>query len=228
MFTPRSFSVQRIQVLVADADPMGSQLISGALKRCRNQFDIVAMSSDSSDAILKLNEHKPDVAVISAELQDGPLMGFKVLNELRVAQFKTAPVMLLRDSERDLVIDSFRNGARGVFLRVQSFKALSKCIRTVHKGELWASNADLEFVLEALTHLKLFQLVGAHGLRLLTMREEDVVRLVAEGMRNLEIAQQLNVSEHTVRNYLFRIFEKLGVSSRVELVLYAFSKQLTG
>jgi DNA-binding NarL/FixJ family response regulator len=54
------------------------------------------------------------------------------------------------------------------------------------------------------------------------------VRLVAEGMRNLEIAQQLNVSEHTVRNYLFRIFEKLGVSSRVELVLYAFSKQQTG
>jgi DNA-binding NarL/FixJ family response regulator len=63
---------------------------------------------------------------------------------------------------------------------------------------------------------------------LLTKREQDVVRLVAEGMRNLEIAQQLNVSEHTVRNYLFRIFEKLGVSSRVELVLYAFSKQKIG
>lgn len=228
MFSSDPFSVERIHVLVADADPMGSQLIAGALKRCRNQFDIVAMSSNSSDAILKLNEHKPDVAVISAELQDGPLMGFKVLNELRVAQFKTAPVMLLRDSERDLVIDAFRSGARGVFLRVQSFKALSKCIRIVHKGEVWASNADLEFVLEALTHLKPFQLVGTHGLRLLTKREEDVVGLVAEGMRNLEIAQQLNVTEHTVRNYLFRIFEKLGVSSRVELVLYAFSKQQTG
>ena len=76
--------------------------------------------------------------------------------------------------------------------------------------------------------MKPFQIIGAHGLRLLTKREEDVVRLVAEGMRNLEIAQQLNVNEHTVRNYLFRIFEKLGVSSRVELVLYAFSKQMTG
>ena len=207
---------------------MGSQLIAGALKRCRNLFDIVALASNSSDAILKLNEHRPDVAVISAELQDGPLMGFKVLNELRAAQFKTATIMLLRDSERDLVIDAFRSGARGVFLRVQSFKALSKCIRIVHKGEVWASHSDLEFVLEALTHLKTFQLVGARGLRLLTSREEDVVRLVAEGMRNLEIAQQLNVTEHTVRNYLFRIFEKLGVSSRVELVLYAFSKQKTG
>lgn len=228
MFSPCVSSSQRIHVLVAEADPMGSQLIAGALKRCRNQFDIVALTSNSSDAILKLNEHKPDVAVISAELQDGPLMGFRVLNELRIAQFKTATIMLLRDSERDLVIDAFRSGARGVFSRVQSFKALSKCIRIVHKGEVWASHGDLEFVLEALTHLKPFQVVSAHGLLLLTKREEDVVRLVAEGMRNLEIAQRLNVTEHTVRNYLFRIFEKLGVSSRVELVLYAFSKQLRG
>jgi len=228
LLSPSPFPVQRIQVLIAEADPMGSQLIAGALKRCRNLFDIVALTSNSSDTILKLNEHRPDVAVVSAELQDGPLMGFKVLNELRAAQFKTATVMLLRDSERDLVINAFRSGARGVFLRVQPFKALSKCIRIVHKGEVWARNADLEFVLEALTHLKPFQLLGAHGLRLLTRREEDVVRLVAEGMRNLEIAKQLNVSEHTVRNYLFRIFEKLGVSSRVELVLYAFSKQMTG
>jgi DNA-binding CsgD family transcriptional regulator len=58
---------------------------------------------------------------------------------------------------------------------------------------------------------------------LLTPRERDVARLVAEGMRNQEIALKLNLSEHTVRNYLLRIFDKLGISSRVELVLYAFS-----
>jgi two-component system nitrate/nitrite response regulator NarL len=57
----------------------------------------------------------------------------------------------------------------------------------------------------------------------LTPRERNVVRLVAEGMRNQEIALQLNLTEHTVRNYLIRIFDKLGISSRVELVLYAFS-----
>ncbi len=57
----------------------------------------------------------------------------------------------------------------------------------------------------------------------LTPRERDVVRLVAEGMRNQEIALQLNLTEHTVRNYMLRIFDKLGISSRVELVLYAFS-----
>jgi DNA-binding CsgD family transcriptional regulator len=60
-------------------------------------------------------------------------------------------------------------------------------------------------------------------LRLLTKREEDVVRLLAEGMQNREIARELNLSEHTIKNYLFHIFDKLGVSSRVELILYAVS-----
>ena len=67
------------------------------------------------------------------------------------------------------------------------------------------------------------RVVNADGMRLLTKREEDVVRLVAEGLQNREIAKELKLSEHTVKNYLFHIFDKLGVSSRVELVLYAVS-----
>ena len=61
------------------------------------------------------------------------------------------------------------------------------------------------------------------GIARLTPREREVVRLVADGMRNQEIAFELNLTEHTIRNYLLRIFDKLGISSRVELVLYAFS-----
>jgi DNA-binding CsgD family transcriptional regulator len=71
--------------------------------------------------------------------------------------------------------------------------------------------------------LRPMQICNTGGMALLTPRERDVVRLAAEGMRNQEISVRLNLSEHTVRNYLFRIFEKLGISSRVELVLYAFS-----
>jgi len=67
------------------------------------------------------------------------------------------------------------------------------------------------------------RVVNADGMRLLTKREDEVVRLVAEGLQNRDIAKELKLSEHTVKNYLFHIFEKLGVSSRVELVLYAVS-----
>jgi DNA-binding NarL/FixJ family response regulator len=82
----------------------------------------------------------------------------------------------------------------------------------------------LEFILEALTRLKSAQLTKTSGMVLLSRREEDVVGLVAEGMKNREIAQALHVTEHTISNYLYAIFNKLGVSSRVELILYATSE----
>jgi DNA-binding NarL/FixJ family response regulator len=131
--------------------------------------------------------------------------------------------MLLQSPERAPVIDSFRYGARGVISRDDPFKELSKCIRYVHLGRIWATNEDLEIILEALTHIQPIRINKADGTALLTPREKDAVQLVVEGMKNREIAESLHVKEHTVSNYLYRIFEKLGVSSRVELILYVTS-----
>jgi DNA-binding NarL/FixJ family response regulator len=131
--------------------------------------------------------------------------------------------MLLQDSKREGVVTAFRGGARGIFYRTHSLKALSKCIRVVHKGQIWASNEDLEHLISALTQTKQLQINNPEGMPLLTRREEEVVHLVADGLKNREIAQQLKVKEHSIRNYIYRIFEKLGVSSRVELILYVFS-----
>ncbi len=217
----------RIRVGIAEATRMSGQLIAGALKRCRNNFDVLAFASNSTDAFRELQEYRAHVAVISAELQDGPFTGFKVLHQLRASESKTAAVMLLDFDERDLVIDAFRDGARGIFCRGQSFKALPKCIRTVHQGQIWVSNDELQFLLELITNLRPIQVAKPRALTLLTQREQEVVRLVAEGMRNQDISLKLNLSEHTIRNYVFRIFEKLGLSSRVELVLYALSQPET-
>jgi len=87
---------------------------------------------------------------------------------------------------------------------------------------------DLEHLIRALSHLKPVHLSDPEGIPLLTRREEDVVRLVADGLKNREIAQKLKVKEHSIRNYIYRIFEKLGVSSRVELILYVFSHRDSG
>jgi two-component system nitrate/nitrite response regulator NarL len=220
--TQRS-SPQSIRVAVADATRMNSQLIVGALKRCHSNFEVRALASNSFVAFHELQGYQPDVVVISAQLEDGPLTGFKVLHQLRASESKTPTVMLLDSTERDLVVDAFRAGARGVFCRGYSFKALPKCIRRVHEGQVWVNNVELEFLLELVISLRPMQARNTGGMALLTPRERDVVRLAVEGMRNQEISVRLNVSEHTVRNYLFRIFDKLGISSRVELVLYAFS-----
>jgi len=216
---------KRLHVFVADATRMASQLIAAALKRFRKNFDIRAIAGRSSDVFLELENFRPHVAVISAQLEDGRLAGFKVLHQLRASNLKISSVMLLDSDDRDLVVDAFRAGARGIFCRGNPFNALPKCIHRIHEGQIWASNAELEFLLELITNLKPFQIQNADAKALLTPRERDIVRLVAEGMRNQEISVALNLGEHTVRNYVFRVFEKLGLSSRVELVLYALSRE---
>jgi DNA-binding NarL/FixJ family response regulator len=212
-----------IRVAVADATRMNSDLTVGALKRCHSNFDVQALTSNSFIAFSELQEYRPDVAVISARLEDGPLTGCKILQQLRASESKISTVMLLDSTERDLVIDAFRGGARGVFCRGYAFNTLPKCIRRVHEGQIWVSNMDLEFLLELVITLRPLKIQHTGGMARLTPREREVVRLVADGMRNQEIAARLNLTEHTVRNYMLRIFDKLGISSRVELVLYAFS-----
>jgi two-component system, NarL family, nitrate/nitrite response regulator NarL len=220
-------SPRKIRVLIADGDKMGGELMASALRRCRNGFDVVAVANNSPEAIRELETHKPNVAVVSAELQDGPQTGFHVLEKMNNFHPGTMAIMLLHSPKRAPVIDAFRSGARGVISRDSTFKELSRCIRSVHAGRVWASNEELEFILEALTHLRPLQLKKDSGLDLLTRREQEVVRFVAEGLKNREIAESLRITEHTVSNYLYRIFDKLGVSSRVELVFHTLGQDVS-
>jgi DNA-binding NarL/FixJ family response regulator len=185
------------------------------------------LTGSSQKVIGELGAHKADVTLISEELQDGPEAGIKVLQKTRET-LSTSAIMLLRHSKPDRVVNAFRDGARGVFYRNHSLKSLSKCIQTVHQGQIWANNEDQEHLIRALSQLRPLHLNNSAGMPLLTRREEDVVRLVADGLKNREIAVRLKVKEHSVRNYIYRIFEKLGVSSRVELVLYVFSHREGG
>ena len=203
---------------------MTSELLRNAFAHSRKGFAVETMTGSSNSIIGGLGSRRADVALISEELQDGPQAGVKVLQKLQNSH-RTPAIMLLQDSKPEGVVNAFRGGARGVFYRTHSLKALSKCIRMVHKGQIWASTEDLEHLISALTHAKSVQLKNVDGMPLLTRREEEVVNLIADGLKNREIAQRLNVKEHSVRNYIYRIFDKLGVSNRVELILYVFSQR---
>jgi two-component system, NarL family, nitrate/nitrite response regulator NarL len=224
MMGTSSGTQERIRVVVADSSLMVSQLIEAALKRCRQKFEIEAFAGNSEETIRRLEEMQPNVAIISSDLQDGAMSGFKVLQKLRDSSSRTGTIMLLDTAERDLVIDAFRTGARGVFTREESFSGLPKCICTVNKGEVWVNNAQVELLLELIVRLKPLQVLKPGAMASLTLREQEIVKLVAEGMRNDEISQKLNITEHTIRNYVSHIFDKLGMSSRVELVLYSLTR----
>ena len=209
-----------VNVLVAEANEMNCQLVQSAFRPKRFRVAVVASAVQSSQTVALLKECQPDVAIISSQLHEGPLEGFRVLRELRALQSRTRAVMLLASRDRDLVIDAFRCGAHGVIFRDEPLETLSKCIHAVHQGQVWANSEHLGYLLDALGHAKPLHLQDSRGLNLLSKREENVVRLVSEGLTNRQISSDLGLSEHTVRNYLFRIFDKLGVSTRVELVLY--------
>jgi two-component system nitrate/nitrite response regulator NarL len=217
---------ESIRVLIADADAMSAHLIADELTRGRHDISVVAVSNTCAETIYELDRKQPDIAVINAHLDDGPLAGYRVLQHLQLLSHKTVAIMMIPDSERDLVIDAFRGGARGVFCRIQPVKLLSKCIRTVREGQVWADSQNLHFVLEFLTRLKpLRQIKQGGGMNRLTPREAEVVQLLAEGMSTKEISFKLKVTDHTIRNYLSNVYDKLGVSSRVELALYAVTRE---
>jgi DNA-binding NarL/FixJ family response regulator len=146
--------------------------------------------------------------------------GFTLLQELRTSNSRARCVLLLDSDSDDLVIEAFRRGARGVYTRTEPAKHLPKCLFEVYQGQFWADSNMLQLILQALVDTPAPHLVNPEGIKLLQKREEEVAGLVAEGLTNRDIARKLKLSEHTIKNYLFRIFDKLGVSSRAELIIY--------
>ena len=213
-----------IKVIIAAETLFDCQVLSRALSGQDKHLTVTACAQTIKEFLQRASEHRPDVAAICLALQGDPKGGFKLLRELRATGSTARAVLLLGSQEPEHVIEAFAAGAKGVICKNDPLEILCKCIRVVHEGQVWASSQELHWVLEAFTDREPVRVVNVLGIPLLTPRQEEVVRLVAEGLPNGEIASGLGVTEHTVRNHLFRIYEKLGISSRVELILYVLSR----
>jgi DNA-binding NarL/FixJ family response regulator len=201
---------------------MSCQLLVDALLRNKH-FDAVAAATPE-EVIQALDRARFDIVLISTNFSPDALEGLRFVSEVRNLDPEVSVVVLLDALERTLVVEAFRCGARGVFCRSGSFQALCKCIHCVHDGQVWASSAELRFVLQALVDPLPIETRGLPNSRPLSKREEEIAHMVAEGFSNRQISERLVLSEHTIKNYLFRVFEKLGVSTRVELTLYALKR----
>jgi DNA-binding NarL/FixJ family response regulator len=214
---------QDISILLAIGPTLAAELSVQALNR-QPSFRVVARASTVDEAVSAAQTLKIDVALISSSLKDGPRSGLVALQKIHQFSPSIKSVVLFENSETQLVTTGFRAGARGAFFpALDGFKKLCKCLKQVDAGQVWATSAQLCELLESFSRQAPGRVVNADGVQLLTKREEEIVRLGEGGLTNRQIAQELQLSEHTVRNNLFRIFDKLGVSTRVELALYTFN-----
>ena len=214
-----------VKVFIADGSRMSCQLIAAALRRGRYRTRVVGYAIDAVGIRDGLDKSEADVAVIGARLEEDALAGINVTRQIRASHFRPSVVIILDLSKPTMVVEAFRAGASGIFSREQPAEVLCKCVHAVHRGQVWATSKELHFVIDALSPALPAKSLGRKGSGLLTEREEGVVHLVAEGLTNRDISHQLHLSEHTVRNYLFRIFNKVGTSNRLELALYAIDRR---
>ncbi len=220
---PQEFPAS-IRVLVSDDTRVHTELLADALKR-DGGLQVTTSHAGAESLATRVNLSDVDVLLISSSLDERQGRGFEVLRALRASHAELKAVMLLDASQGKLILEAFRAGARGIFSKDDSIDTLGKCLRKVHEGQIWANTEQIATLVEALASSHNIRAVDSKGLNLLSKREMDVVQGVAQGLSNREIAERLHLSQHTIKNSLFRIFDKLGVSSRVELLFMTLSQE---
>jgi DNA-binding NarL/FixJ family response regulator len=221
MSSPSAATSDAIHVLIADSNRMQAQLLASALRR-HSEFRITICPVDSMAILRAVTIEPPRVAVLSLSAPADISETLLALRRFNLEHPGIPKIVLVDACDRDLAISAFRSGARGIFaINEANLRLLCRCLLRVAAGQIWANTEQLNYLMDVIAEVPSVRVLNSRGNSILTPREEQVVALVAEGLGNRQIARDLNISEHTVKKYLFHIFEKLGVSSRVELVLYA-------
>ncbi len=204
------------RVIVYDSSSLQSELLATGLESLGLGFEIKCANNLES-LIDTLSVDAKWVVVISDTSMNGSAIS--LARHLR-SRFHGVPfVFLLQEGRGDRVIEAFRTGARGIVYSNETLSQLAECIGHVYQGDVWVRGVDLGLILDGLLKPSV-RVTDVTGRTLLSPREEEISRLVAEGMSNREVARALKISESTVKNSLFHVFEKLGISNRVELARY--------
>ena len=207
---------QSARVVVYDASILQCELLKVGLESLGLGF--MVRCAHRLDAMIELLSEDAHWVVVLSESSAGS-NSVSMAKQIRGRYEGAALVFVLAEGRIDRVVEAFRAGARGIVYSNESLMQLANCISQVHQGEVCVRGVDLGKILDGLLKPAL-RLTDVTGRTLLSPREEEISRLVAEGMSNREVARALKISESTVKNSLFHVFEKLGISNRVELARY--------
>jgi DNA-binding NarL/FixJ family response regulator len=212
-----------IRILIADDHP----IVRDGLRRLLEtepDFQVVGQAADGREAVKLVKEVQPDVLLLDLSMPRLP--GLEVLRELSDSSSPVRTILLAAAIEKEQIIEALQMGARGVVLKESATQLLFKGIRTVMAGQYWVGREKVSDLVAALRGL-----VASGGEKPdknfgLTRRELEIVSTIVAGYTNRDIAQKFSLSEDTVKHHLTHIFDKLGVSSRLELAMFAVNHRI--
>jgi DNA-binding NarL/FixJ family response regulator len=209
-----------IRVVLADDHPLFLDGLDQLLKLA-GDFDVVARCASGREAIDAVEQHAPDLLVLDLRMPD--VDGLSVVRELRRRGNAVRIVVLTAILPEHDLLEAIRCGVSGAVLKEMAPRLLLQCLRKVHAGGNWVENRAVHAALEGALRRE----AGAReAAQQLTAREIDLVRMVAEGLRNKEIATRLFITEGTVKTHLHNIYRKLQVETRIAVRQYAEEKGL--
>jgi DNA-binding NarL/FixJ family response regulator len=224
----------KIRIVVADDHPIFRDGLCRLLS-LEEDFEVVAQASDGRQVLEILQEKEPDILLLDLKMPG--LDGLATLQRLQQARNKTRVIVLTASDDKNEFVQAMKLGTSGIVLKQTATELLIKSIRKVHAGEIWLDSHTTAAVIrqfvaneEAPPPPPVAPPPTATSRERerspLSQREREIVALVAQGFKNKEMAEKMFISEQTVKNHLHNIFDKLGVSDRLELALYAIHNNL--
>jgi two-component system, NarL family, nitrate/nitrite response regulator NarL len=220
----------KIRIVVADDHPIFRDGLCKLLA-LEEDFDVVAQASDGRQVLEVLQQTEPDILLLDLKMPG--LDGLATLQRLQAAKNKTRVIVLTASDDKNEFVQAMKLGTSGIVLKQTATELLIKSIRKVHAGEIWLDSHTTAAVIrqfvandEAPPSAAPAAAPRERERSPLSQREREIVALVAQGFKNKEMAEKMFISEQTVKNHLHNIFDKLGVSDRLELALYAIHNNL--
>jgi DNA-binding NarL/FixJ family response regulator len=212
-----------IRVVIADDHPVVRIGVTNMLTEV-DGFQVVGEAADGNEAITQTLELMPDILLLDVQMPHLP--GLEAMRAIMNGT-PTAKILLLTSTiTTQQIIEALHIGARGIVLKDALAGHLHTAIRTVHAGDYWIGGKRVVNLVSALHNLMEQAQVPQRKTYGLTPRELEVVGQIVEGCSNRDIAKQFSLSEETVKRHLSNIFDKTGVSTRLELALFAIAHHL--
>jgi DNA-binding NarL/FixJ family response regulator len=213
-----------IDIVISDDHPVFREGLRKLLE-AEPGFRVVAEASDGEEAVKVVRQFKPKILLLDLSMPKGN--GLETLRALKQLGSQTRTIILTAAIEKEQVIEALQLGARGIVLKHSTLQVILKSIRCVSDDQFWVGQESVSDLIQALQRLtpqhRAPEAARNFGL---TSRELQVVALIVAGYTNKDLARKLGISEHTAKHHLTNIFDKLGVSNRLELVLFAMNHQL--